>query len=119
MDTSAKTYLDEARRLLYQTPFTEELKVCALLRNAIDRIIDEKVFNKQIPRKYSMRGTESNINWDELKKMTSDPYVIDVLKQAFGRVSSGELHFGQVSINNPPDKAELISMYSELEKILQ
>lgn len=118
-DDSAKSYLDEARRLLNQTPFTEELKVCAILRNAIDRIIDEKVFNKQIPRKYSMRGIESSINWDDLKKMAADPCEIDTLKQVFGRVSSGELHLGQVSINNPPDKTELVSICSELERILQ
>ena len=118
LDDSAKTYLDEACKLLSHTPFTEELKVCALLRNAIDHIIDEIVFNNQIPRKYSMKRNAASISWDDLKKMASDPCVIDTLKQVYGRVPSGELHLGQVSINNPPDKTELISMHSELEKIL-
>ena len=49
--------------------------------------------------------------------MASDPCVIDTLKQAFGRISSGELHFGKVNENNPPDKEELKSIYEELKKI--
>ena len=40
---NAKGYLSDANELLQQSPFSEELKVCALLRNAIDHLIDEVV----------------------------------------------------------------------------
>ncbi|NLD16667.1 MAG: AAA family ATPase [Tissierellia bacterium] len=114
----AKGCLDAASTLLSQSPFSEDLKTCALLRNAIDHIIDEVVFNKQVPRKYSMKGCAQSINWDELKKMATDPSVIDELKNAFGRVSSGQLHYGQVSSINPPNKEELQKLHDKLISIL-
>lgn len=114
----AKGCLDAASTLLSQSPFAEELKTCALLRNAIDHIIDEVVFNKQVPRKYSMKGCAQSINWEELKKMVTDPSVIDELKSAFGRVSSGQLHYGQVSSSNPPNKEELQKLHDKLLSIL-
>lgn len=115
---NAKGYLSDANELLQQSPFSEELKVCALLRNAIDHLIDEVVFNKQTPRKYSMKGVAQSIDWAGLKKMASDSNLIDDLKSVFGRVSSGQLHVGQASSNNPPDKRELTELYDKLEKML-
>lgn len=114
----AKGYLEEAKALLEQSPFSEELKVCALLRNAVDHIIDEIVFNGQTPRKYSMRGNSQNINWDQLKKMANNPEIIDNLKKVFNRVSSSQLHYGQVSTNNPTDKAELEELLNKLQSIM-
>lgn len=118
LKNNAKGYLEEAKVLLNISPFTEELKVCALLRNAVDHIIDEIVFNNQVPRKYSMKGQTQSISWEELKKMASNPDVIDKLKVIFGRLSSGQLHYGQVSTENPPDKQELLDIQSELEGML-
>lgn len=115
---NAKGYLSDAKELLSQTPFDEELKVCALLRNAIDQIIDEIVFNNQTPRKYSIKGVAQSIQWDELKNMASNHEMIDDLKRIFGRVSSGQLHVGQVSSNNPPDKQELLQLYNELANMV-
>ncbi len=118
INDNAKGYLNDAKELLSQTPFDEELKVCALLRNAIDQIIDEIVFNNQTPRKYSIKGVAQSIQWDELKNMASNHEMIDDLKRIFGRVSSGQLHVGQVSSNNPPDKQELLRLHKELASMV-
>lgn len=118
INDNAKGYLSDAKELLSQTPFDEELKVCALLRNAIDHIIDEIVFNDQIPRKYSIKGVAQSIQWDKLKNMASNQEMIDDLKRIFGRVSSGQLHVGQISSNNPPDKQELLQLYNELDSMV-
>lgn len=118
INDNAKGYLSDAEELLSQTPFDEELKVCALLRNAIDQIIDEIVFNNQTPRKYSIKGVAQSIQWDELKNMASNHGMIDDLKRIFGRVSSGQLHVGQVSSNNPPDKQELLQLHNELASMV-
>lgn len=114
----AKGYLSDAKELLNKSPFDEELKVCALLRNAIDHIIDEIIFNEQIPRKYSMKGVNQSIQWEKLKEMGSNSKIIDDLKKTYGRVSSSELHLGQVNYGNPADKEELLRLYEKLEKIL-
>lgn len=118
INDNAKGYLRDAEELLSKSPFDEELKVCALLRNAIDHIVDEIVFNNQIPRKYSIKGVAQSIQWDELKNMASNQEMIDDLKRIFGRVSSGQLHVGQVSSNNPPDKQELLQLYNELDSMV-
>lgn len=114
INDSAKGYLSAAKELLDKTPFNEELKVCALLRNAIDKIIDEIVFNNQIPRKYSIKGVNQSIQWDALKEMASNHEIIEDLHRIHGRVSAGALHIGQQSSNNPPDKQELIAIYEDL-----
>lgn len=118
INDNANGYLSDAKELLTQTPFNEELKVCALLRNAIDHIIDEIVFNNQTPRKYSIKGVAQSIQWDDLKNMASNHQMIDDLKRIFGRVSSGELHIGQVSSNNPPEKQELLQLHQDLSNML-
>lgn len=118
INDNAKGYLSDAKELLSQTPFDEELKVCALLRNAIDQIIDEIVFNNQTPRKYSIKGVAQSIQWEELKNMASNHEMIDDLKRIFARVSSGQLHVGQVSSNNPPDKQELLQLHNELASMV-
>ena len=118
INDNANGYLSDAKKLLTQTPFNEELKVCALLRNAIDHIIDEIVFNNQTPRKYSIKGVAQSIQWDDLKNMASNHQMIDDLKRIFGRVSSGELHIGQVSSNNPPEKQELLQLHQDLSNML-
>lgn len=115
---NSEGYLKEAEVLLKQSPFSEEEKVSVLLRNSIDHIIDEVIFNRQIPRKYSMKGNSSqSINWDELSKMSKEPNIIDDLKRIFGRVSSGYLHYGQVNLNNPPNKEELQNFLYRLKEI--
>lgn len=50
--------------------------------------------------------------------MASNQEMIDDLKRIFGRVSSGQLHVGQVSSNNPPDKQELLQLYNELDSMV-
>lgn len=118
INNNAKDYLHSAHQILVKNSFDDELKVGALLRNAIEHIIDEVVFNGQIPQKYSIQGVHQNIQWNKLKDMASDPQIIEDLKRIYGRLSSGGLHVGQVSNNNPLNKEELEEMHAELSILL-
>ena len=90
------------KRLLDKTPFTE---------NEI-LMIDEKVFNNQIPVKF--HGRKNTIQWDQLKTLNPDAAVIDTLKRLFDRLSGGDLHLGVESTENPIDHDELENIYNEL-----
>lgn len=102
------------KRLLDKTPFTENeiLMIGAILRHTIELMIDEKVFNNQIPVKF--HGRKNTIQWDQLKTLNPDAAVIDTLKRLFDRLSGGDLHLGVESTENPIDHDELENIYNEL-----
>ena len=90
----------------------EELKsnwanatVCHNLKSAIEYYIDEKVFNNQIPRKYSKN--KENIYWDQLKQIGNTKYNINVLKTHWDNLSSRGTHLSYQQQNNPLDADEL------------
>lgn len=112
----AKTHIDDAKRLLQNSPFEDSVKVASLLRKAVECTIDEKIFNNQVPTKNSTKN--SRINWDELKKINNNKATIDLLKSIHGRVSGGEMHNGAENEENPIDVEEFNTMISNIEKIL-
>lgn len=112
----AKTHIDDAKRLLQNSPFEDSVKVASLLRKAVECTIDEKIFNNQVPTKNSTKN--SRINWDELKKINNNEATIDLLKSIHGRVSGGEMHNGTENEENPIDVEEFNTMISNIEKIL-
>jgi hypothetical protein len=85
------------------------------LRKAVELLIDERVFNKQVPTKYSTKS--SRIAWEELKKLCNDPSIVDKLKSVHNRASGGELHNGMEREENPIDKDEIQGMYDVLKSI--
>lgn len=115
----AKDYLHEIGNLLQKSPFDEFDAVCAKMRKTVDCLIDEVLFNGQIPRKYSIKKNGQSIAWNELKLLRNDSELVDSLRSIFDRTSAGNLHLGQVSIENPPDKEELVELYEKLVDISQ
>lgn len=109
--------LNSAKLLLNKTPYTktEALSIGALLRHTIELMIDEKIFNNQVPIKF--HGKKNNIQWDQLKKLNPDAKIIDNLRRLFERLSGGELHIGVESSENPIDHEELESIFTELQKL--
>lgn len=111
-----KTHLEEAKHLLSKTPFDEETKVSNLIRLTVECSIDEVVFNRQVPTKYSNKN--SRIEWDNLKRINNDGTMIDLLKGIHGRCSGGEMHNGSEKEENPIEVDEFKQMISTLEGIL-
>lgn len=105
------------KQLLDKIPFTkvEELSIGALLRHTIELMVDEKIFNNQVPIKF--HGKKNNIQWDQLKKLNPDAVTIDKLKRLFDRLSGGDLHIGVESSENPIDHDEFESIYRELRNL--
>ena len=113
----AKNHISEAKRLLANSPFDDELKVASLLRKSVECVIDEVIFNNQLPTKYSNKN--SRIAWSELKKLKNDHNIIDKLESIHGRVSGGEMHNGTESEENPIEVEEFKTMISDVENVLQ
>lgn len=113
----AKEHMLEADHLLNKSPFEDELKVASLLRKTVECVIDEVVFNNQLPTKYSNKN--SRIAWGELKKLKNDGVTIDKLEAIHGRVSGGEMHNGTESEENPIEVEEFKIMISDIENVLQ
>lgn len=111
----AKDYIRGVEELLKESPFTKKQEACAKLRFAVELLIDEIVFNGQIPTKYSTKS--SRINWEGLKSITSDSAVIDTLKDVHGRCSGGELHNGMERNENSVEKADIQEMVNKLKEI--
>lgn len=111
----AKDYIRGVEELLKESPFTKKQEACAKLRFAVELLIDEIVFNGQVPTKYSTKS--SRINWEGLKSITSDSAVIDILKDVHGRCSGGELHNGMERNENPVEKADIQEMVNKLKEI--
>ena len=109
--------LNEVKKLLEKLPFTNQdsISVGAQLRHVIELLIDEKVFNGQIPIEF--HGRKNNIPWEQLKGINPDVTLVDKLKDLFSRLSGGSLHVGIEQTENPIDHAELESIYNELKAI--
>lgn len=112
----AEEYINDADTKLKRNPFVDNISVAADLRNAIERIIDEVIFNNQIPTRYSNKN--SRINWEELKKLLPDSSIISRLNAIHSRLSGGDLHNGVESFENPITKEEFIEMANDLKYIL-
>lgn len=112
---SVKNNLAKAKRMLDMKPFDSHIALGALLRHTIELMIDEKVFNNQIPVKF--HGRKNNISWDQLKLVRADPALIERLNGLFNRLSGGDLHSGIEQSNNPIDYEELKEIYDELNSI--
>ncbi|MDA3860022.1 MAG: AAA family ATPase, partial [Melioribacteraceae bacterium] len=112
----AKEHILTAKNLLSKSPFEDELKVASLLRKSVECVIDEVVFNNQLPTKYSNKN--SRIAWSELKKLKNDNKIIDNLETIHGRVSGGEMHNGTENEENPIEVGEFNTMISVIENIL-
>ena len=113
----AEEHISEAKKLLRRSPFEDELKVASLVRKTVECVIDEVVFNGQLPTKYSNKN--SRIAWGELKKLNSDSNVIDKLEAIHGRVSGGGMHNGTENEENPIEVDEFNTMISQIESILE
>ena len=112
----AKEHIRNAKYILNKSPFEDELKVASLLRKTVECVIDEVIFNNQLPTKYSNKN--SRIAWGELKEIKNDSEIIDKLKEIHDRVSGGEMHNGTENEENPIDVDEFNTMIVEIEKIL-
>lgn len=113
---NARYYIEEARRVIDKPDFDEatDMGYCSgLLRQAIEHMVDEKVFKNLVPVKYR-GGKNQTIIWDRLKELQADPALIDMLHNYFNRVSGGNLHVDQESRENPVDWAELNQMCAQL-----
>ncbi len=115
--TRPEDYLNEVKKMLKKSPFEENKKAASLLRNAVESCIDEVVFQKQTPTKYSNKN--SRINWDTLKKIKNDSALIDKLHEIHGRTSGGELHNGTENEENPIKYEEIEAFVKDLEDILE
>lgn len=109
--------LRNAYNLLNRTPFSDDccLMVGAILRHTIELIIDEKIFNNQIPVKF--HGRKNTIQWEQLKTLNPDVAMIDKLNGLFSRLSGGDLHLGIEQSDNPINHDELEEIYNELASI--
>lgn len=109
--------LKKIQNLLNMTPFSDDcsIMVGAILRHTIELIIDEKIFNNQIPVKF--HGRKNTIQWEQLKNLNPDVTMIDKLNGLFSRLSGGDLHSGIEQSDNPIDHDELEEIYNELATI--
>ena len=109
---NSKTYLQAVENMLKESPFTKKQETCTKLRFAVELLIDEVIFNGQVPTKYSTKS--SRINWDGLKSLCNDNAIIDVLKDVHNRCSGGELHNGLERNENPVEKEDIQEMLNKL-----
>ncbi|WP_027430483.1 AAA family ATPase [Lachnospira multipara] len=112
---NAEFFISESKKLLAESPFVEKDKTCVYIRKSVECLIDEVVFNKQVPTRFSRKS--SRIDWNGLKKVSVDVNTIDDLKSIHNRVSGGDLHKGTESEENPVDKEELQRFVDRLESI--
>jgi len=112
---NVRNNLTNAKRLLDKAPFTENelLAIGAILRHTIELMIDEKIFNNQIPVRF--HGRKNTIQWEQLKTLNPNATVIDTLKRLFERLSGGDLHLGVESTENPIEHDELEDIYNDLK----
>lgn len=113
---NAKYYIEEVQRVLNSNDFDEatDISRCSgLLRQAIEHMVDEKVFRNLVPVKYR-GGKDQAINWNNLKELQADPVLIDMLHNYYNRLSGGDMHLGGESRENPIDWTELNNMSAQL-----
>lgn len=104
-----------AKRKLDTVPFSEYGNVASILRHTIELLIDEKIFNNQVPLKY--HGKKNNIQWEQLKSLNPDSSLIDTLSKFYSRLSGGDLHLGVENQENPIEYDELNDMYNVLSAL--
>ena len=115
-ENTANHYLFEAKQLLSISPFTEWEKMAVFIRQCVEHCIDEIIFNKQIPTRFSIKS--SRINWDELKKINPSNSVVEKLHSIHDRVSGGKIHNGEESIENPVTLDDYRQFLNDLESII-
>ena len=113
---NAKHYIQRAQRVLGDSNFDEttDISICAgLLRQAIEHLVDEKVFKNLVPVKYR-GGKNQTIIWDKLKQLQADPALIDMMHNYYSRLSGGDQHLCRESQENQLDWTELNTMAAAL-----
>ncbi|TGM33908.1 AAA family ATPase [Leptospira levettii] len=115
-EENAKKFLNTATDLLNVVPFDKEIDVSSNIRKVVECLVDEKVFNRQVPTRLSNKN--GRIHWEELKKINNDPTMIDKLRKIHDRVSGGSLHNGTEADENPIDKSEFLKMVTDLQTII-
>jgi len=88
--------------------------VCHNLKSAIEYYIDEKIFNNQIPIKFSKN--KDNKNWDQLKQISNAWYNTDNLKIHRDNLSSRGTHLSYQQQNNPLDTNDLNQIITYLKQ---
>jgi hypothetical protein len=86
------------------------------LRKTVECLIDEKVFNEQVPTKFTSKN--NRIHWDGLKQLNNDQVLINTLREIHDRVSGGEMHNGTESEENQIEKEEFDTMVVKLDFII-
>lgn len=109
-------HISDAKGELTKSPFTEHSKVSALLRKAVECLIDETILNGVTPTKYSNKN--NRIPWDKLKELKCSTEDIEKVRKVHGRVSGGDLHNGTESENNPIDVDEYNQLVTDLESVV-
>lgn len=115
-ENKAKSHFESVKQYLNKSPFVEHNTVAAKLRKTIECLVDEKVFNNQVPTKFTSKN--NRIHWDSLKLLNNDNTLIDNLKDIHDRVSGGEMHNGTESEENPIEKEEFDEIVSRIETFI-
>lgn len=111
---TSEALIRDAERKLDKRPFAENYSVAILIRRAVEKIIDEKVYRYQLPPRVSNKN--SRFNWDELRAINSNPCLVDRLKLVHNDVSE-EGHDGTASLENPITIDKLKQLIGELKAI--
>lgn len=113
---TVKNMLEVVQRILRKTDFTDEdsLGCASLMRFAIEKLIDDRVFLNLTPLKYR-GGSQQTINWERMKTLHGDTTLIDQLHRCYNRLSGGDLHENTQRRENPMDLEELNEVFNELK----
>ncbi len=114
-EDKAIIHFDKVKRYLNESPFSRHNEVASRLRKTVECLIDEKIFNGQVPTKFTSKN--NRIHWDSLKQMNNEHTLIDTLKEIHDRVSGGEMHNGTESNENQIEKEEFNAMVIKLDAI--
>jgi energy-coupling factor transporter ATP-binding protein EcfA2 len=115
-EDKAKTHLLNAKQYLGESPFSKHNEVASKLRKTVECLIDEKVFNGQVPTKFTSKN--NRIHWDSLKQLNNTQDLIGILREVHDRVSGGEMHNGTESEENQIGKEEFDNMVRQLDFII-
>ncbi len=114
-EDKSKTHFENAKKYLNESPFLKHNEVASKLRKTVECLIDEKVFNGQVPTKFTSKN--NRIHWDSLKQLNNAQDLIDTLREVHDRVSGGEMHNGTESEENQIGKEEFDEMITKLEQL--
>lgn len=115
-ENKAQTYFNDVKKYLSESPFFNHNEVASKLRKTVECIIDEKVFNGQVPTKFTSKN--NRIHWDSLKGLKNEHEFIDTLREIHDRVSGGEMHNGTESEENQIGKEEFDEMVNKIEQLI-